>query len=109
MLTSLREQRKGSCHRALTREASAAAKVNYMSKVFLHVTVPSETPNWENSSQTFLRLPTIGEYVATGESSPWYKVVLVVHCAFEAAFAAEIYAVEVNHHEEIQIALRSFK
>jgi len=29
------------------------------------------------------------------------KIELVVHCPFEAEYSAEIYAVEVNHMEEI--------
>ena len=55
--------------------------------------------NWSNSGREFLRLPVVGEYVATSSSSSWYRVELVVHCPFEAEYVAEVYAVEVDHME----------
>jgi hypothetical protein len=71
-----------------------------MSKVFLHTRSQGQK-DWINTSREFLRLPVVGEYLATSASSSWYKIELVVHCPFEAEYSAEIYAVEVNHMEEI--------
>ena len=77
-----------------------------MNKVFLHVCNPGPGTrmDWSNSSREFSRLPIIGEYIATDPSSPWYKVVLVVHCPFDAdyagEYAAEVYALEVDHMDE---------
>ncbi len=40
------------------------------------------------------RVPHVGEYVCLGASETWHKVVVVVHCAFEAPCAAEVYTEE---------------
>jgi hypothetical protein len=76
-----------------------------MSKVFLHVTSTPDNPRWENTPREFLRLPTVGEYLATESTGPWYKIVLVVHCPFEAEYAAEVYAVKVDHSEVLKGAV----
>ena len=69
-----------------------------MSNVFLHTRSQGQK-DWKNTSKEFLRLPIIGEYIATSVSSSWYKVELVVHCPFKTDYSAEIYAVEVDHNE----------
>lgn len=52
--------------------------------------------DWNNSAREFLRLPVVGEFVTTGITSPWYQVELVVHCPFDATYAAEVWAVKVD-------------
>jgi hypothetical protein len=49
---------------------------------------------------------SVGEYLATATTSDWYKVELVVHCPFEAEFAAEVYAVRVDHMEVMKEAFK---
>lgn len=67
-------------------------------KVFLH-TRAHGSMSWKNEGRTFLRLPVVGEYVCTDETSEWYEVQLVVHCPFEAQYAAEVFCVQVDHLE----------
>jgi hypothetical protein len=69
-----------------------------MPKVFLHIRAAKDA-QWVNSSREFLRLPVVGEHLATETDSPWYRVDLVVHCPFEADYAAEVYATQVDHRE----------
>jgi hypothetical protein len=45
----------------------------------------------------------MGEYIALAtDDLEWYRVELVVHCAFEATYQVEIYAVGVQQREAIQ-------
>jgi len=79
-----------------------------MANVFLHVTATPECPRWKNSPQEFLRLPVVGEYIALSSTdNKLYKVVFVVHNAFECEYVAEVYAVRVDQQEEEKLALRS--
>ncbi|MEW6159003.1 MAG: hypothetical protein AB1813_16385 [Verrucomicrobiota bacterium] len=76
-----------------------------MNNVFLHTRSPGKM-DWVNTPRQFLRLPVVGEFVTTDSTSDWYKVELVVHCAFEADFAAEVYAVKADHLQVIREACR---
>jgi hypothetical protein len=76
-----------------------------MKKVFLHVRSPGKM-DWENSGREFLRLPVVGEYLATSSDSAWYQVELVVHCPFSAEYTAEVYAVKVDR---AQVKHEAFK
>ena len=72
-----------------------------MANVFVHVK-DSVDDLWTNQQMEFDRIPGVGEYVVLKFDSPWYEVHLVVHCPYEGAeYDAEIYAVRVNHLEEI--------
>ena len=69
-------------------------------RVFLHTQTAGAA--WENSGRTFLRVPTVGEYVTTRDDGPLHRVVLVVHCPHDdATYAAEVYAVEAGALPEI--------
>jgi len=63
-------------------------------KVFLHVKGAEKGAAWKNTGREFDRLPCVGEYIATESNSPYYRVVLVVHCPFEAQYVAEVYAAQ---------------
>ena len=67
-----------------------------MNKVFLHIKNSIEEQNWTNLTRRFVRLPIAGEYIAIEGDSDWYKVKLVVHCAFSADYVAEIYAIKID-------------
>ncbi len=70
-------------------------------QVFLHTyDAPGAEPR--NEGRVFLRLPTVGEYVTLSPTSDWYEVTLVVHCPFEATYAAEVYARRVDHLEVVK-------
>lgn len=50
------------------------------------------------------RVPTVGEFIDihSSEDRPddnWYKVLMVVHCAFEPECDANIFVQPVNYHE----------
>jgi hypothetical protein len=47
----------------------------------------------------FARLPVVGEFLAMNIDGQWYQVELVIHCPFPCGWKAEIYAVQVDHHE----------
>ncbi|ESQ08428.1 MAG: hypothetical protein N838_22180 [Thiohalocapsa sp. PB-PSB1] len=78
-----------------------------MSNVFLHVTSRPTDSRWDNSPREFMRLPVVGEYVATESSGPVYRVVLVVHCPFEATYDAEVYAVKDDMTAALKAATTS--
>ena len=71
----------------------------------MHLRNPGQQ-DWDNSSREFLRLPIVGEYLATDWNSDWYRVELVVHCPFKAEYAAEVYAVKVDHLKEMEKAFK---
>ena len=73
--------------------------------VFVHTQTAPGKSDWINQDRHFLRLPAVGEYIALSAESPWYRVDLVVHCPFEADYAAEVYATEVDHIEVLKAAL----
>jgi hypothetical protein len=76
---------------------------NIVKKASLHVRSPGKR-GWSNTDIEFVRLPIVGEYVATSSDSPWYRVELVVHCPFGAVYVAEVYVVEVDHAEVMKQA-----
>lgn len=49
----------------------------------------------------FSRLPVVGEYLAMNTGGRWHQVELVIHCPFPCDWAAEIFAVEVDHNEVV--------
>lgn len=63
-----------------------------MPRVFLH-TYDSPTATSKNEGCDFTRVPCVGEFLTTASNSEWYEVRLVVHCPFDATYAAEVYAV----------------
>ncbi|MER1958813.1 MAG: hypothetical protein ABS942_15625 [Solibacillus sp.] len=72
-----------------------------MKKVFVHLHNEGEV-NWINEYYHFDRIPSEGEYLATEFNGDWYKVALVVHTPFTEEMSADIYAVKVNHSEEMK-------
>ncbi len=72
-----------------------------MKKVFLHLHSEGKF-DWVNSYYQFERIPVEGEYVTTKADGEWHKVELVVHTPFSEKTCADVYAVKVNHHEEIE-------
>ena len=77
-----------------------------MPKVFVHTQSARGKCDWDNEGRDFLRLPVVGEYIALSSTGEWHRVDLVLHCPFEAGYAAEIFATRVNHHDVMQEALR---
>ena len=73
-------------------------------KVFLHTRTPQKR-DWTNEIREFSRIPTVGEFVSTSGSGPWYRVELVVHCPFPCECDAEVYTVEVDHNEVLRATL----
>lgn len=69
-----------------------------MIKVVFHTHDKGED-NWNDESLQFATLPSVGEYVVTSVSSPWYRVELVVHTPFPCESDAEVYAVKVDSKE----------
>jgi len=64
-------------------------------RVFAHLRTVEKTDY--NPLLEFAQIPSVGEYFATGATSPWYRVDAVVHCPFEHAdYAAEVYASQVE-------------
>ena len=76
-------------------------------KVFLHTRHHGKS-SWTNETYDFARLPTVGEYLATAETSDWYKVQLVVHCPFPCDCDAEVYAVAVDPLDTRKRAMPDF-
>lgn len=74
--------------------------------VFVHTQTAKGKSDWINQGRKFLRLPIAGEYIALSSRSPWYCVEIVIHCPFNADYAAEIYATEVDHMDALKKALR---
>jgi hypothetical protein len=86
------------------RHATAAEKDKAMKpKVYLHV---RQGGQWQQSAREFLRLPTVGEFLTTDATEPWYRVTLVVHCPFDADYAAEVFAVPADQIEATKAAER---
>ena len=71
-------------------------------RAFLH-TRPKGTSDWTNDGQDFARLPIVGEYVCRDDTGTWYRVQLVVHRP-QADYDAEVFAVEVDHIDEMSAA-----
>lgn len=67
-----------------------------MARVFLH-TRPQGDHRSQDTAGDFGRVPVVGEYIAPGPTSAWYRVCLVVHVPFPAEYEAEVYAIEVEH------------
>jgi hypothetical protein len=74
--------------------------------VFLHTRESPRDP-WQNTARSFLRLPVVGEHLATESDSPWYEVQLVVHAPFDSTYDAEVYATKVDSDAVMQQALGS--
>ena len=70
-------------------------------KVFVHLRTQGKH-DWSNTVHDFNSLPTVGEYVQVDDLSKWHIVQLVVHCPFSGEFSSEIYAVEVDHLDELK-------
>lgn len=77
-----------------------------MKKVFLHLHNQGES-DWENSYYQFDRIPVEGEYVTTEVNGEWHKVKMVVHTPFDKEVCAEVYAVKVDHNEEMKSKLNT--
>jgi hypothetical protein len=85
-----------------------------MAKVFVHYRNPS-SEFAVNEVFDFERIPVVGEYVAlepidknsardSGRAEQqWYKVTLVVHSP-QTELHAELYAIRVDHLEEVKKA-----
>ena len=72
-----------------------------MKSVFVHLK-NDENKGMYNRHYNFERIPVEGEYFALDVDGEWYKVQLVVHTPNSGEMCAEIYAVKVNHIEEIK-------
>lgn len=56
----------------------------------------------ENVEIDFEVFPSVGDHFATDDSSPWYRVVHVVHTPSQGKrLAGEVYASEVNHYKTL--------
>jgi hypothetical protein len=71
----------------MTQERKQEANV----KVFVHYPHPKGHRMPINVEAWFTRIPTVGEFVCLGTSAPWFPVLMVVHCAFEADYQAEVW------------------
>ena len=61
-------------------------------KVYLHTCDPGESEKENTQKLELGRVPVVGEYIVTSNSSTWYKVVLVLHTAYVGADAeAEVW------------------
>lgn len=76
-----------------------------MIKVFLHTRI-SENDNWENVSEEFVALPSVGEYLTLSSDSEWYEVKIVLHTPFSRDYDAEVYAMRVDHLEVMKKAFK---
>jgi len=75
-----------------------------MPKVFVHTLGPGDS-DWRNEGREFVQVPRVGEHFALSAQSPsWYRVELVVHVPYKAAYEAEVYAVEVSAREVVRHA-----
>ena len=70
-------------------------------KVFVHLRTQGKH-DWSNTVHDFDRLPIVDEYVQIDDLTEWYIVQIVVHCPFNEEWGAEIYAVKVNHLDELK-------
>ena len=65
--------------------------------------------NWTNIELEVAQIPAVGEYVTLQPNSPWYKVQIVIHLAFEDRnLDGEVFAVETDHMEEQHQAMPDF-
>ncbi|QTB25217.1 hypothetical protein [Lysinibacillus sphaericus] len=71
-----------------------------METVFVHLHDKNDF-NYVNEYYQFKRVPVEGEYLVTNVDGDWYKVELVVHTPTSKEMIAELYAVKVDHNEEI--------
>lgn len=58
-------------------------------KVFVHHPHPKGNRLSTNVEAWFTRIPTVGEFVTLGGA--WFPVLMVVHCAFEGDYQAEVW------------------
>jgi hypothetical protein len=64
---------------------------NYKCTVSVHIPTGG-SDLYRSELRSFSRVPAVGEYVCLAARDHWYKIVLVVHCAFDdAEYAAEVY------------------
>jgi hypothetical protein len=71
---------------AITEPGRDAPMVN----VFLHYR-NEPTDDWINEQREFGRIPCVGEYVKPFASGDCHRVYLVLHCAFEFDYKAEVF------------------
>lgn len=79
-----------------------------MATVFVHLHNEGET-EWNNQYHSFERIPVENEYITVDYDSEWYKVELVVHTPFSDEMSAEIFAVQVDHNEEMKKKVKNQK
>jgi hypothetical protein len=75
-----------------------------MNNVLLHVRSKGSTAT-ENTERTFLRLPVVGEYVATTKDD-WCQITLVLHVPFEKEITAELFALKVDRMEVLNAEMK---
>jgi hypothetical protein len=61
-----------------------------MVRVFLHYR-SEPTGGWIDEPREFHRIPCVGEYVKLSASGDGHRVYLILHCAFEAEYKAEVF------------------
>lgn len=77
-----------------------------MKPIFLHLHNMG-FKDWLNKVSTFGRIPVEGEYLTIDYDSDLYKVEMVIHTPFSEEMCAEVYAVKVNHIEELNLKLNN--
>ncbi|MEK4699722.1 hypothetical protein MKX47_08980 [Solibacillus sp. FSL R7-0668] len=77
-----------------------------MKPIFLHLHNMG-FKDWLNKVSTFERIPVEGEYLTIDYDSDLYKVEMVIHTPFSEEMCAEVYAVKVNHIEELNLKLNN--
>jgi adenine-specific DNA-methyltransferase len=72
--------------------------------VFVH-TLDAVDGESLNQGRKFLRLPVVGEYITLDVTGEWYEVKVVVHCPHTppSTYAAEVYAVRVEHLAALRV------
>jgi hypothetical protein len=74
--------------------------------VFVHVKGSPNSSDWVNVLRTFMRVPTVGEYLQLDDGSPYFKVEAVLHIPFkEKDIGAEIWCSRAPDQNEL---LRDF-